>query len=239
VSLGFGGGGNGSPALRLPDLDQFTPYDVALLKEAGRSWLIFASAVSNVGEGPLIVEGSRPDLASNMTVRQVVVAAGGAPRSTRIRATLRYVVSADHEHWHLLRFDRYELRRASDFSLVGPDRKTGFCLGDRQRLDPPLPRTPTLPAFKTRCGLGKPGLYTIREGISVGYADDYKPSLEGQEIDITGLALGRYVLVHRVNADRALLESNYTNNAASILFELRAGSIRILGRCPDTERCGV
>ena len=201
--------------------------------------MIFASAVSNVGEGPLIVEGSRTDVASPMTVRQVVVTATGAPRSTRIRATLRYVVSPDHQHWHLLRFDRYELRRADDFSLVGPDRKTGFCLGDRQRLDPTPPRTPKLPAFKTRCGLDQPGLYRIREGISVGYADDYKPSLEGQEIDITGLALGRYVLVHRANADRALLESNYANNTASILFELRAGSIRILARCPDAERCGV
>jgi hypothetical protein len=174
-----------------------------------------------------------------MTVRQVVVVAGAALRATRVPATLRYVVSPDHEHWHLLRFDRYELRRASDFSLVAPDRKTGFCLGDRQRLDPPPPRTPKLPAFKSRCGLRQPGLYRIREGISVGYADDYKPSLEGQEIDITGLALGRYVLVHHANADRALLESDYTNNAASILFELRAGAIRVLARCADTERCGV
>ena len=47
-----------------------------------------------------------------MTADQVIEqrrrAAAGGPRRRR----LRYVVSPDHRHWHLLGFDRYELRRA-------------------------------------------------------------------------------------------------------------------------------
>ena len=33
--------------------------------------------------------------------------------------------------WHLLRFERYELRHAGSRKVLVRDRKTGFCLGDR------------------------------------------------------------------------------------------------------------
>lgn len=235
VAASWAGGG---AVQRLPDLDQLAPYDVSLRSEEGRTYVVFASAISNVGEGPLVIEGRRASLAAPMTVRQVIRLSDGSTREVRVRAELRYVRSPDHEHWHLLRFDRYELRRASDGSLVAPDRKTGFCLGDRKRLDPAPPRTPRVPAFRTRCGLGRTSLYTIREGISVGYVDDYKPQLEGQEFEVTGLPPGRYLLVHRANADRALRESDYGNNAASALLELGPDSVRVLRSCPETARCG-
>jgi hypothetical protein len=49
------------------------------------------------------------------------------------------------------------------------------------------------------------------------------------------------VLVHRVNADHRLLESNYGNDAASMLLDLRWRKglpiVRILRSCPDTLRC--
>ena len=44
---------------------------------------------------------------------------------------VRYVVSPDHRHWHLLGFDHYALRRPGSRAPVVRDRKTGFCLGDR------------------------------------------------------------------------------------------------------------
>jgi hypothetical protein len=50
------------------------------------------------------------------------------------------------------------------------------------------------------------------------------------------------VLVHRANPERTLEESDYSNNAASVLLELRrpAGeipTIEVLVRCPQTDRC--
>jgi hypothetical protein len=66
-------------------------------------------------------------------------------------------------------------------------------------------------------------------------------SLEGQSLLLTGLAAGQYVLVHRTNADRALYESNYDNDAASVLIGLQwRGSrpvIDVLASCPDSDRC--
>lgn len=55
------------------------------------------------------------------------------------------------------------------------------------------------------------------------------PRLEGQYVDVTDVPPGRYRLVHRVNADRALRESDYTNNAASVVVvvERRAGTVRV------------
>jgi hypothetical protein len=199
--------------------------------------LIFASAVANVGSGPLIIEGRRSMIGQRMTVRQVVATVTGARRAARVRSQLRYTRSPDHQHWHLLRFDRYELRRAADNSLVFPDKKTGFCLGDRKRVVPAPRGTARNPTYTTRCGLGQPTLLSIREGISVGYLDDYKPLLEGQSFDVTGLEPGRYVLVHRANADGDLREESLENNAASVLLELAPGDVRVVASCPDTAEC--
>ena len=198
---------------------------------------MFASAVSNVGDGPLEIEGRRAMIGRPMVVRQVVSTSDGKRRSARIRALLRYTYSEDHQHWHLLRFERYELRRAEDGELVAPDRKTGFCLGDRDRVLPAPRRTPRIGAYRTRCGLGQPARLALVEGISVGYLDDYRPGLEGQEFDVTDLAPGRYLLVHRVNADGDLRETNEENNAASALLELGPGTVRVLARCADTAEC--
>ena len=81
----------------------------------------------------------------------------------------------------------------------------------------------------------------LQEGISVGYGDDYAANLEGQYLRLTGLAPGRYVLVHRVNADRRLRELDHRNNAASLLLRLRWRGreplVRVLRTCPARARC--
>jgi Lysyl oxidase len=227
---------------RLPDLDQELPWDLQVTSTgqtgARKHRLGFASAVSNVGDGPLIVSGRRRPGIPTMTADQLVERAGAAviPEVGR----LRYVKSRDHEHWHLLDFERYHLRSVGGGTGRRSDRKTGYCLGDRYRTRG-LPAGPPEPRFTGRCGLGATARLGLIEGISVGYGDDYAANLEGQSLPLTGLAAGRYLLVHRVNVRRRLLETNYGNNAASVLLRLRwrAGAPRIgvLRRCPDTERC--
>lgn len=232
----------------LPDLDAEAPGAISGRTSSGpngpRFLLGFASAAGNVGEGPLIIVGSRRSRRqSQMQVVQQVAHADGSTRNARVAATLRYVRSADHEHWHLLDFMQYELRR-SNGTLVAPDRKTGFCLGDRYALQVDLARADPEPRYTQECGKGRRDLRRLVEGISVGYGDDYDPHLEGQNFDITGLPAGRYLLVHRVNSTRALRESDYSNNTSSMALALswpngttnppRATVIR---RCPDSATC--
>ena len=54
------------------------------------------------------------------------------------------------------------------------------------------------------------------QGISVGWADVYGFGLDGQWIDITGLAAGDYVLEAEVNPEQLFEEVDYTNNSAAI-----------------------
>jgi hypothetical protein len=237
----------------LPDLDQETPRQLQIqMSFEGRRpsfRLGFRSAVRNLGTGPLIVNGSRVDRSTpEMTVDQLVERIGGPPAINRGVGRMRYVVSSDHRHWHYLAFDRYSLQ-TYELRLVGAgpalvqDQKTGFCLGDRYRVSAhSLAVGPSEPVFTGRCGLTQSKRLTMHEGISVGYGDDYSAFLEGQDLPLDGLPSGRYVLVHRVNADRGLEELTYANNAASVLLHLRwhdgEPHLRILAECPDRADCG-
>jgi hypothetical protein len=232
----------------LPDLDQELPRGLVIVRAGtpaqAQYRLGFRSAVRNVGDGPLIVDGHRNGLdTSTMIADQVVDREGGPRGQVRDIGRLRYVVSPDHRHWHLLGFERYELRRPNSAVALVEDRKTGFCLGDRYRVaHRALPGRAHRPAYTSRCGLEQTRLLGIREGISVGYGDDYVANLEGQYLPLTGLADGRYVLVHRVNVGRRIHETTYRNNAASVLLRLRwrlgVPYVRILARCHRSARCG-
>jgi hypothetical protein len=233
-------------SLQLPDLDQELPWDLQITSvgptTAREHRLGFASAVSNIGEGPLIVEGRRERTAGTMTADQLIESSDGPMAVVEGVARLRYVRSADHEHWHLLDFERYELRSVRGGAGRVTDRKTGFCLGDRYLTrGRPLPVRRPAPGYTSRCGLGATGRLHLVEGISVGYGDDYAANLEGQSLPLTGLAAGRYLLVHRVNVRRRLRETDYGNNASSLLLGLRRRAgvprIRVLRRCPDSDRC--
>jgi Lysyl oxidase len=214
-------------AAPLPDLDQAPPQGLSVVARGGRLLLVFGSAVDNIGPGELVVVGRRAGRV--MRTWQVV---GGRRYPLRVR--LRYVRSETHEHWHFPGFERYELRRL-DGTLVGRDGKTGFCLRDAYETRA-LNRKPV---WAGECRRGHPEAQSVREGISVGFGDDYVPQKEGQSIDVTGLEPGRYVLVHRANPDRVLRERSYANNAASALIALNGQAVVLLRRCPSSARCGT
>jgi Lysyl oxidase len=239
--------GSATTGAQLPDLVQELPsgLEITVAGRAARPVyrLGFRSAVSNVGRGPLVITGRRASAdAATMTADQVVERDNAPKAVVPDVGRLRYVVSPDHRHWHLLGFDRYLLRPAGRAAAATRDRKTGFCLGDRYPvLNRRLGTAVESPAYTSRCGLGDRRLMGIEEGISVGYGDDYAATLEGQYLRLTGLAAGRYVLVHRANAERRLRELRYGNNAASLLLQLRwhgrRPSVRVLRSCPGTARC--
>jgi hypothetical protein len=221
--------GGGAEEL-LPDLVQAAPEAVQVVPEGDRYLLTFLSAVDNRGAGPLLLEASRAGrYAPAMSVRQVVARSDGSRRVYQPPDELRYVRAETHAHWHLLGFERYELRTLEG-RLVAPDRKTGFCVGDRYETDrrETLPGEPPRPIWTQECGRGQPERLVLRQGLSPGFGDDYVPKLEGQYVEVTDVPEGRYRLVHRVNVDRTLRESDYTNNAASVvvILERRGGTLR-------------
>ena len=158
--------------------------------------------------------------------------------------TLRFVVAETHRHWHLADFERYELRRASDGRLVVPDRKTGFCVGNRYRWSTGVSRVARAARSTTSTARPTAPRAQVLEGLSPGWADDYKPRARGPVPRRDPRPAGRYVLVHRANPARRLREASYANNAASVLIALRRRgaerppAVTVLARCPGTTRCG-
>lgn len=137
--------------------------------------------------------------------------------------------------------------RARGGTLARPDLKQGFCLTDNDRVqgvpDPP-PRVYDVGHRDTDCGRNRPGARYLEEGISVAWTDVYSPHLEGQQIEVTGLAAGTYDLVHTANPEGRLRERGHRNNTASVRLRLswprgrRAEPrVRVLARCPARPRC--
>lgn len=236
-----------SPGDLLPDLDAVAPdkvqTGVAVARGKKRFRLSFASAAENVGAGPLIVVTERRSAgADEMAAAQLVRRSDGSTRSVAGAGSLFYVELDTHEHWHLQPFMRYELRTAGGEKLVRPDRKSGFCLGDRYQ----VATGGTSGEFFTNCGPREREVLSLTEGISPGWGDNYEAWRDGQSIDVTGLPAGRYLLVHRVNEPNLLQESSYANNASSALVQLswprgpgRKPAVRALATCPDSDRCGA
>ncbi len=231
------------PDEQLPDLDQRAPAEIVVV-ESGRTFRLgFASSTENRGRGPLVIRGLRRQ-GQPMKAHQVVELRDGGTRVVRDVGELNYELHSPHHHWHLESFVRYELRHAGDFSLMAPDRKSGFCLLDRWgRVSTGIPAAGP-PRFVGDCGAGRPDARSVSQGTSVGYIDRYPAFFHGQDLDLTGLPAGRYLLVHRANPDRTMRELRYSNDAASVLLRLTwpdgrsyAPRVSVLRRCESSERC--
>jgi len=125
---------------------------------------------------------------------------------------------AQHRHFHINGFGRYELRRdkagrpdLSPAGIVGTSQKLGWCVSDmynwREDSTPgPLGAVgdtaldPNERAWYEECT--SPVLYTgasWRQGISPGWADTYPAMYTGQEIPLNGVADGAYWIVTTIN----------------------------------------
>jgi hypothetical protein len=213
------------PRELLPDLAQGGPTDVgtasAVVNGVPQYRLVFQSQVENLGRGPLIVVGTRKRGEPMMVGRQVIRRRGGGSRTlSRPVGDVMYVVAETHEHWHVLGFEHYELWTADGTKLPLLDQKQGFCLGDRYAVAKKVAAKPATPRFPGSCGKMHPELTRMRQGISPGYGDPYRPNLEGQFIDITTVPAGRYLLVHRTNGDGRIRELNPFNDVSCQAFDL-------------------
>jgi hypothetical protein len=233
------------PNQLLPDLDQRAPSGLSIVDRGGSYRLGFTSATDNVGRGPLWIRGRRPD-ARRLWMRadQVIELRSGGTHAVREVGEIRFVSDSPHHHWHLMRFQRFELRRASDFKLLVRDRKTGFCLGDHYGLARSRVSGFRGPRFFGGCGQHERGRLTIEMGTSIGYTDRYPAHFHGQNVDITGVPGGIYVLVHRANPSGRIRELRYDNNAASLRIRIAwpngrksPPTVRVLRTCEGSERC--
>jgi Lysyl oxidase/WD40-like Beta Propeller Repeat len=223
----------------LPDFHQRAPSGLVVAGGPGHWVLGFTSLVDNIGIGPSKLVGVRPPGQKRMSGTQIVQLANGKSRTYDNVAQFRYTNSPPHHHWHLMRFDSFELRTLDGTTQVR-DRKSGFCLADHWGAAPgnwPGRR----PHFFGDCAQYHPEATRVVMGTTPGYTDRYPAFFHGQNVNITGVKTGTYVLMHRVNASMQLRELRYDNDAASVRVRVtwRQGypTVRVLRSCPATANC--
>jgi hypothetical protein len=193
-----------APKQVLANMRQLPPANVQLANFNGQWRLGFDSQVTNDGPGYLKITGNGLG-DGTMVAEQDVQMSDGTETVIPGIGEMQYVIGGGHQHWHLLDFERYELRSADDPSTpIVRDQKTGFCLAASFTAD--------------FCGKNQPDLTTVTEGLVDGASDTYLGYLEGQYlvIDPTTVPAGDYLLDNRVNPNGALLETTQGDNAATV-----------------------
>lgn len=225
----------------LPDLDPSLGKP-RVTHAGGRLYLTFTARIANVGAGPLVLRGNRAVAGEPvMTVDQVLHLADGTERTVPAVSTFEY--DSEYDRWGYTNYVRNVLRR-SDGTMVSSGPAIGFCVVDWVNLPGTMPGEPESSRFTT-CGNGKPRLMTLEEGISIGWANQHTWGRRGQRLEIskTTVPSGDYTLVHRVDPNGILTESDTTNNKASSVVRItwKPGRstpiVRQLVSCPDSAIC--
>ncbi|MGH2951097.1 MAG: lysyl oxidase family protein [Solirubrobacterales bacterium] len=241
----------GGAAVLRPDLVTLGIGQEDLLVErgAGRTLLRLSNEVANTGAGPLEVFPSPAspncdgdgDPANDRDASQRVFADSDgsalfepgidAVAEERRFGCMRYHPA--HDHWHVLDFASYELRREANDKRAAVSRKVGFCLVDSRHAFA-LPGAPAEPVYPH----GPPGSVgcdaAATQGLSTGWADIYVFALPGQQINVSGLRRGRFCLVSRVDPADQLAETNEDNNVRRVRVALRPRKLlvrRLDGKC--------
>lgn len=119
-----------------------------------------------------------------------------------------YLYSSCHAHYHFTSYASYRLLDAEG-RVAATGHKQAFCLMD---LEGPQ-------------GQGDEDIYDCGyQGIQSGWADIYDNYLPCQWIDVTDVGPGDYRLEITLNTDRALAESDYTNNALLVDVHIQDNS---------------
>lgn len=214
-----------APGDELPDLRADAP-DGAFLQRNGstdpRLLLRFDGYVTNIGEGPLDINGNPSAGTMQQRVRN-----GGTFSNVR-PVEVKFETADGHNHWHLMRISRYSLWNQAGTAEVAPGQKVGFCLYDIQG---GASRVPGSQAYEAKfyapanfCSVGNPGATSLRMGVSPGWRDVYDSSLALQWVDVLTTAPGTYRLAAEADPENKILESNESNPR-----KFAAGSVTIPG----------
>jgi hypothetical protein len=207
-----------------PDMGQQVPSHMQIQNTQQGESMRFSSALYNLGDGPLQirrgggtigpcdVDGVHYAQCENAT-QEILDGVGGNVVATQPAGLA--VFHPEHNHWHQDRVTRFTVRSGSPTgTIVGMTGiKITFCMIDFEILDSQSPRT----RVYNSCNADL-------QGVSVGFADQYHHSTEGQEVNMTGVPQGEYYFVNEADPDNKWAETNDTNNSSWVRFFLDRSS---------------
>jgi Lysyl oxidase len=202
-------------------------------EDHAQTCLRFDQVLGNIGDGPLDIRFDRPSGVAPVE-GQVV------PTRQRIyRSDGRFSdVPAGNVHWHAVHhhyhFDGFAqsklwkadaLGRRVGVVPVATGNKVSFCIattninpaywGQRAFGADAYPAPDCLEAASTSGGIDH-----FKQGMSIGWTDEYNWFLPGQYVEVTSVPNGDYILDTTVDPTSRLVEEDKTNNCGSVRVRL-------------------
>ena len=198
-----------------PNITPFPARDIRVVTGSdGLLYLRFSTVSWNNGLGALELIAGDPDSANTQKVFQRIYSINGSYRDVLAGS---FVWHEGHNHFH---FDDYALYTLQGAPGARTSAKTTFCVMDTSRVDTKLPGASKRAIYKT-CG-------AIKQGMSVGWGDQYGYQLAGQAIDITGLPNGDYNLKIEIDPNHRLTELDTSDNISNVLLRLTNGTVTVI-----------
>ncbi len=214
--------------LNYPDLSDIIPAGAIAIVGTGTNRLFeYTHDTYNGGTGPLEIQPVYNPASGNYMGMQHVyyLHSGTWTLAKTIPVAGAFVFDVAHGHFHFP-FAAYGLYAANPDGSIGPlialSPKVGFCIGDSYFLNPSLPNAGVF-GYLSPCT--DP---TSLRGLSIGYADEYDKTDEGQSIPIPNLTNGVYWLRSIVDPFNYLAESNETNNETDTKVSVTGNSVTVL-----------
>lgn len=228
----------------LPDIRAVVPEKLQIQREQQRDMLRFSNSIANTGANNWQVRRGTP-LSEEVNPELMAYARSLGLDTSELAVTAQELLNDDgsigavitdaalseyhpeHKHFHIGETAAFSLERLNQQGGWDPITglevvKTTFCLIDVNQIqaaggsDPDeyeIIKSPANANVYNDC-------FADVQGIQDGWIDRYSHSLPGQEVDVSSLAAGTYRLLVTVNPSNWFLESDYSNNLASVAFEL-------------------
>ncbi|WP_353828332.1 lysyl oxidase family protein [Agromyces sp. SYSU T0242] len=235
------------PGALLPDVIEEVPHHLQIQNTQQREFLRFSTTHINIGEGNLQIRGGgqvEPCVSDDIGYDECTVAtqeildAAGDVVATHDAGSA--VFHPEHNHWHQSAVALFDIRSAAPgddpddpatWSTVWSEGvKITFCfvdiefIGDTGSLKKVKPRT----YFECNGEL---------QGLASWWADSYHQSTPLQELDVTDVPDGEYVLTHLADPDGHWIESDETNNFTWVKFRLSRTSSNAKVEVLDHSPC--
>ena len=224
------------PGDQLPDGEQFQPP----LVELDGKTLRFDSMVANTGQAPLEMALKVDASGTPTSTDQVIFNADQSKRSIPIRGSFERDDRGDHNHLHFNDFVYFQLYKADarGKAVEGAARGVGKASGGQLAAGikqsffiTDVQQVSNVPAANRAAAdrLEMHGQFDptavpadTLQGISVGAADVYGASLDGQSLDVGNLAPGKYVLRQTFDPNDEMVEMDERNNSRDVLIKVTA-----------------
>jgi hypothetical protein len=207
--------------LLLPDLTILPPTQLRISNNQGSKILRFDTTFVNLGPGALEIFGHH-DVDNEVTFATQYIYAQGAHGEFVYIGTFEY--HPTHKHWHLENHVEYQLWSAVEGEkqeLLAVTDKMSFCLWDEATYDLTIENAPQNRTYTSNCD-------QKTQGVSVGWKDTYHSGIDGQELGITDVLDGVYILRYGVNPDHKIYEVDYENNWGEIMIKIEGFRVEIL-----------